>query len=57
VQLVGHGTLRIAAMGFARRAPTGREQAHMERLMDESMAGGAAGLATRPHLRAGIPMP
>jgi N-acyl-D-amino-acid deacylase len=46
VQLVGHGTLRIAAMGFARRAPTGREQAHMERLMDESMAGGAAGLAT-----------
>jgi N-acyl-D-amino-acid deacylase len=33
-------------MGFARRAPTAREQAHMERLMDESMAGGAAGLAT-----------
>jgi N-acyl-D-amino-acid deacylase len=46
VQLVGHGTLRIAAMGFARRPPTAREQAHMERLMDESMAGGAAGLAT-----------
>ncbi|HXJ81958.1 MAG TPA: D-aminoacylase [Candidatus Methylomirabilis sp.] len=46
VQLVGHGTLRIAAMGFARRAPTARELATMERLMDESMAGGAAGLAT-----------
>jgi N-acyl-D-amino-acid deacylase len=46
VQLVGHGTLRIAAMGFARRPPTAREQAHMERLMDESMSDGAAGLAT-----------
>ena len=46
VQLVGHGTLRIAAMGFARRAPDARELAAMERLMDESMAGGAYGLAT-----------
>ena len=45
-QLVGHGTLRLAAMGFARRVPTGRELALMERLMDESMAGGACGLAT-----------
>ena len=46
VQLIGHGTLRVAAMGFARRAPAAREQATMERLMDESMADGAAGLAT-----------
>ena len=46
VQLIGHGTLRVAAMGFARRAPTAHEQATMERLMDESMADGAAGLAT-----------
>ncbi len=46
VQLVGHGTLRLAAMGFARRAPSAREQAVMERLAEESMAGGAAGLAT-----------
>jgi N-acyl-D-amino-acid deacylase len=46
VQLVGHGTLRLAAMGFARRPPTARELVTMERLMDESMAGGAAGLAT-----------
>jgi N-acyl-D-amino-acid deacylase len=46
VQLIGHGTLRLAAMGFARRPPTTREQATMERLMDESMADGAAGLAT-----------
>jgi N-acyl-D-amino-acid deacylase len=46
LQLIGHGTLRVAAMGFARRAPTAHEQATMERLMDESMADGAAGLAT-----------
>src|SRR5262245_20759305 len=46
VQLVGHGALRIAAMGFARRPPDGRELAAMERLMDESMADGAYGLAT-----------
>jgi N-acyl-D-amino-acid deacylase len=46
VQLIGHGTLRLAAMGFARRPPTAREQATMERLMDQSMADGAAGLAT-----------
>jgi N-acyl-D-amino-acid deacylase len=46
MQLIGHGTLRLAAMGFARRPPTAREQATMERLMDESMADGAAGLAT-----------
>ncbi len=45
-QLVGHGTLRLAAMGFARRAPTARELVTMERLMDESMAAGAYGLAT-----------
>jgi N-acyl-D-amino-acid deacylase len=45
-QLVGHGTVRLAAMGFARRAPTARELHTMERLMDESMAGGAYGLAT-----------
>src|SRR5207249_11384496 len=44
--LVGHGTLRLAAMGFARRAPTARELVTMERLMDESMAAGAYGLAT-----------
>ena len=46
IQLVGHGTLRLAAMGFARRPPTARELAAMERMMDESMAGGACGLAT-----------
>ena len=45
-QLIGHGTLRLAAMGFARRPPTAGEQAHMERMMDEAMADGAYGLAT-----------
>jgi N-acyl-D-amino-acid deacylase len=46
VHLVGHGTLRLAAMGFARRPPTARELITMERLMDDSMASGAYGLAT-----------
>ena len=46
VQLVGHGTLRLAAMGFARRPPTARELVTMERLMDDAMASGAYGLAT-----------
>jgi len=46
VQLIGHGTLRLAAMGFARRPPTAAEQAAMERMMDEAMADGAYGLAT-----------
>jgi len=45
-QLIGHGTVRMAAMGFARRPPTARELATMERLVDESMAQGAVGLAT-----------
>jgi N-acyl-D-amino-acid deacylase len=46
VQLVGHGTLRIAAMGFARRPPTAGELATMQRLMTEAMNEGAWGLST-----------
>lgn len=46
VQLVGHGTLRIAAMGFARRTPTGSELERMKRLVAESLEGGAWGLST-----------
>jgi len=46
IQLVGHGTLRIAAMGFARRQPSEAELAHMKRLVSESMEGGAWGLST-----------
>ena len=46
VQLVGHGTLRIAAMGFARRPPTAQELATMQRLMGAAMEDGAWGLST-----------
>jgi N-acyl-D-amino-acid deacylase len=46
VQLVGHGTLRIAAMGFDRRAPTGGELDTMRRLVGESVEHGAWGLST-----------
>src|SRR6059036_1163481 len=44
--LVGHGTLRIAAMGFARRAPTAGELTRMQRLMADAMDDGAWGLST-----------
>ncbi len=46
VQLVGHGTLRIAAMGFARRAPDARELARMQQLFGDAMEDGAWGLST-----------
>jgi len=44
--LVGHGTLRIAAMGFARRPPTSAELTRMQKLMAEAMEDGAWGLST-----------
>jgi N-acyl-D-amino-acid deacylase len=46
VQLVGHGTLRVAAMGFARRAPSGAELATMQRLLADAIDAGAWGLST-----------
>lgn len=46
IQLVGHGALRIAAMGFARRPPTAAELATMQRLLDEALRAGAWGLST-----------
>jgi N-acyl-D-amino-acid deacylase len=46
VHLVGHGTLRIAAMGFARRAPTASELTAMQRLMGAAVNDGAWGLST-----------
>ena len=46
IQLVGHGTLRIAAMGFARRAPSDGELGRMKRLAAESLEGGAWGIST-----------
>ncbi|HYE91559.1 MAG TPA: amidohydrolase family protein, partial [Terriglobales bacterium] len=44
--LVGHGTLRIAAMGFARRAPMPNELATMRALLAEAMDEGAFGMST-----------
>jgi N-acyl-D-amino-acid deacylase len=44
--LVGHGTLRIAAMGFARREPTGGELTRMQRMLGDAMSDGAWGLST-----------
>ncbi|MDP8921554.1 MAG: amidohydrolase family protein [Chloroflexota bacterium] len=44
--LVGHGALRVAAMGFANRAPTADELATMRRLLAESLADGAVGLSS-----------
>jgi N-acyl-D-amino-acid deacylase len=46
IHLVGHGTLRVAAMGFARRAPTERELTRMRRLLAEAVEDGAWGLST-----------
>jgi N-acyl-D-amino-acid deacylase len=44
--LVGHGALRIGAMGYAERAARPRELDAMRRLLDESMRAGAHGLST-----------
>lgn len=44
--LVGHSTLRIAAMADLSRAATPDEIASMRRLLDEALADGAAGLSS-----------
>jgi N-acyl-D-amino-acid deacylase len=44
--LVGHGALRIAAMGFDERPASTRELAAMKRLLAASMAEGAFGLSS-----------
>jgi N-acyl-D-amino-acid deacylase len=46
VQLVGHGALRIACMGFARREPTPAELRSMQALLTAAMEAGAWGLST-----------
>ncbi len=43
--LVGHGTVRLSAMGMERRAPTPSELATMQRLVAEAMGDGAVGLS------------
>ena len=44
--LVGHGAVRIAAMGFDNRPPSANELTQMQRLVDEAMEDGAVGLSS-----------
>lgn len=46
VPLVGHHTLRIAALGMAHRDPSVDERAAMGRLVDEAVEAGVFGLST-----------
>ena len=46
VQLVGHHSLRIAAMGMSDRPPDADQRATMSRLAEEAFAAGAFGLST-----------
>jgi N-acyl-D-amino-acid deacylase len=46
VPLVGHGTIRIAAMGMEKRPPTGAELKKMKGFTSEAMKSGAFGLST-----------
>jgi N-acyl-D-aspartate/D-glutamate deacylase len=46
VPLVGHGAVRIAAMGFANRPPTASELLQMQHLVGTAMEEGAFGLSS-----------
>ena len=46
VPLVGHGTIRIAVVGFENRAPTESELAEMKQLTADAMQAGAFGLSS-----------
>jgi N-acyl-D-amino-acid deacylase len=46
VNLIGHGSLRIAVMGFDDRSPTESEMKEMERLLEKLINGGVYGLST-----------
>jgi len=46
VPLVGHGNLRIAAMGMDNRSPREKEMAIMKRLLEEAMKAGSRGMST-----------
>jgi N-acyl-D-amino-acid deacylase len=43
---VGHGAVRIAAMGFENREPTSNEMEHMQALVAQAMEDGAVGFST-----------
>ena len=45
VPLIGHGTVRIAAMGFENRPPTESELSQMKATVDEAMQAGAFGFS------------
>ena len=45
-QMIGQGTIRIAAMGFENREPTEDEMAYMKQLVREAMEDGAYGMST-----------
>jgi len=44
--LAGHGTIRLAAMGNERRAPTDDEMATMHSIMEEALEAGVLGMST-----------
>ena len=52
--LVGHGTLRVAAMGFANRPPTAAEMDTMCGLLGDALSAGAAGLSTGLYYAPGL---
>lgn len=52
--LVGHGTLRIAAMGFAARPANADDLARMQGLLDEAMSQGAAGMSSGLYYAPGL---
>ncbi|MFP4647159.1 MAG: N-acyl-D-amino-acid deacylase family protein [Candidatus Acetothermia bacterium] len=45
---VGHGTIRLAVMGYENRPPTREEITEMKNLLDSSLEGGAIGLSSNP---------
>ena len=46
VPLVGHGTIRIAVLGYENRAPSESELTQMKQMTDEAMQAGAFGLSS-----------
>lgn len=52
--LVGHGTLRVAAMGFADRPATQAELDTMAGLLDDALSAGAAGMSTGLYYAPGL---
>lgn len=46
ITLVGHGSVRVAVMGFDKRAPTSQERDQMRRLIADAMEAGAVGMSS-----------